>query len=302
MTVPPPSATRETLDNILERAQRELTALTNRLTSTIAGVWNGTAAWDDVTDIMATIDQLQADTRTAMFVLGQMSPWVPTAQYNTDRVPDAFNMAIRGIEDFIPNGDPRNIMDGDKFRYPQLERAVDWLREVGLSTSDELAAMTTDQRLRSFADPGINDPATLEIFKSELEQSLEAGESLPEFRKRIKGRVDVARNREEMAYRTNTKRAYVDGLEKTLDAPAVVDRFPYVVFNSTDDNRVRDHHWELDGLVAEKGTKLYALMMDVLREHNCRCNVIPITAARAAKMGINTLNDVSPEFRTAVAI
>ena len=277
--------------------------MTNRLERLIVQVRNGDAEFSEIEKLLRDIDELQADVRATADVIGRVSVWLPHLQDNPSGAPDAdpadvenqriFQLAINSLDNLRPGTpDP-----SQKFRFPQLRKAIDWLIEQGIATAAELAGMTERQKLDAISAPGINSTQTLEKLRTALSESLKGGESLQEFRKRIKGEVNLLRHEEETIYRTKTKQSYVEGLDQTLNSPGVRDRFTHVVFTATDDNRVRDHHWDLDGMVAEKGSPLYRVMLAILKEWNCRCSIIPITRERAEKMGVKSMQDLPREFR-----
>jgi hypothetical protein len=278
-------------------------------------VHNGEAEFSEVEALPLQIDALQADVRTAANILGRLSPWLPHVQDDPTgaaphqvapppaSIPREFQLAvdefreltIAGIDEIYPL--PERLPE-EPFRFPQLKNAAQWLRDNGLATEAELAAMSFRERQDAISAPGINSLETLEKLRNALAESLEAGEDLRDFRNRIKGEVDILRHQEETIYRTKTKQAYVDGLEQTLDAPGVKGRFTHVVFNATDDTRVRDHHWEMDGMVAERGSQLHKVMLAILKEWNCRCSVTPIDRAEAETRGENGISDLSADFRS----
>lgn len=265
--------------------------LTNALRIAVQRVWQGAATWDDVKAIMAKIDHLQVDARVGVNILGRMSPWQKSAQYNKEDA-YAFNMAIAEVG--TVGGEPQ---PGSAYRFPQLEKALKWLHNRGIATLDEFKRLSAIEQQQVFSAPGINSPQALEDLKKAVGESLKIGESFANFRKRIDRVVNLKKHEEELVYRTETKRAYVDGLDGTIRGGKVATKFPYVEYTATHDTRTRPTHRELDGKVAKIGSTLYDVMIAALKEPRCRCNIIPITEARADQLGINTVGDLDQMFR-----
>jgi len=292
----PPSVGILSQEKVRERSVRELNVLINKLEKCIVDVRQGKCEFKDVEKILEDIDLLQVDVKLSANIIGRLSPWKPELMYEPEPVNlQNFQLAIRGLND--SGNEPRGT-GAKKIRFPQLRKAIEWLIRQGIATAEEFAEMSAKEQQETFSAPGINSRKTLEKLRNTIATSLQAGESLDEFRKRLDPDIGLLRHEEETIYRTKTKSAYVEGLETTLDKPGVRDRFQWVMFVSTDDNRVRDHHWDLDGKIAKRGSTLHKIMLAVLKEWNCRCSIIPLNERQMIQRGGESrLSELPTEFR-----
>lgn len=185
----------------------------------------------------------------------------------------------------------------DDWRFPDLDDAVDWLvNQESIVSADELY-VTQQQLHRDAFAMNVGDVETVQRFQTAIAESLRAGESFAEFRKRVGDVAEITRSQQETLYRTNTKQAYLAGQVKALEQPRVKDRFRWVYYASTSDNRTRPTHWALDGMVAEVGSPLHRLFLKRQSEYNCRCTLIPLNERKAESFGVKTLSDVPVAFR-----
>lgn len=262
----------------------------NQLEGALVRAFQGEdAAWDDVNKILRDVDYTRADAQVASQIVGMVSPWIPEVQNNPQGVRQV-DLAIRGLDDILGQQGARPTVDGldDTVRYPGLEDAVRFITDRKIMTADGLAGLTTAEQFATFAAPGINSPSTLNRLKSVVADSVKAGDDLPTFRKKAQEVVTLEKHQEETLYRTESKRAYSDGLDRTMERPAVKKRFPFVRLTATNDDRVRDHHWDLDGIVVEVDSPGHKILKQVIREYNCRCTLTPLTERQAEAMGGHT--------------
>lgn len=283
MRLPPLRLTR---DSAADRALTELDRLTRQLERLLVRAWKGDdAAWDDVINVLRDVDYNQADARVASQIVGMLSPWIPEAQDNPQGRRQV-DLAIRGLDDvLVPRGGRPTTDTDDRYRYPGMEDAVKFITDRRIVTASELSGLTAEEKSATFSAPGINSPGTLSRLKALVADSLNQRDSLSDFRKKAREVVELEKHQEETLYRTETKRAYLDGLDRTLERPKVREKFPYVRLSATRDNRVRDHHWDMDGFIVEVGTNAHEIFKKILREYNCRCTPIALTEEQAVRMG-----------------
>ena len=235
-----------------------------------------------ILSIQKRIRVLQGKVAAAGHVLGMLSPWRPRIQAS-------------------PSGAPRQrpitMALGDVFDFPWLNDALEFLRGKGLMTQEQFDDLDRDEQAAAFSAPGVDDAQVLAELRNAVAESLKEGEGLRDFRRRIEDTVALSRSQTETLFRTQTKQAYIGGMERTLSDPVVEEEFPYVQYAATADTRVRDSHWDLDGMVVRRGTPEHALMLRALADYNCRCTLIPMTEADARRAGVKTMNDLSREAR-----
>ncbi|MEM7812574.1 MAG: phage minor head protein [Planctomycetota bacterium] len=139
----------------------------------------------------------------------------------------------------------------------------------------------------------------IERLKEKLEQSIERGESVETFRTSVKDAVELTRGQSETVLRTVTKTAYVEGQEEALAKPGISEAFPYVQIQVTRDERLRDTHRHMDGLIARRGSRAHKAFIKAMTDWNCRCRPTPISERKAMRLRhlIVEYEDLDPEFR-----
>lgn len=291
-----------TLDELIEAANEEAASL-----------------WDDLLDVLARLHQtgghespyhaeailnqlreLQADTLTAGRLLGMCSPWRPDLSSPPKGSRSIQRPMVSPIR--MANGQPilmsleginSDFAGGASIvRYPFLGDALAWLKEKKLATADQVKSMAALDKTSVFTVAGVNSIPKLQELRNEVARSLETGESFYNFRKRLGDKLSGTRAQQETVYRTNTKQAYVAGMEKTLDDPDVSEAFSYVLYAATTDNRTRSAHWQLDGFICSRKDPAYAVLKAAVSDWNCRCALITLNKRQAESRGIKTYNDL----------
>lgn len=295
-----------TLDELIESANAEAASLWDDLLDVLARL-HATGGHESpyrAEALLRQLQELQADTMTAGRLLGMCSVWRPelssppkgSRNIQKPLSPNPIRMAngqpilmsLDGIDaDF---GGSASII-----RYPFLNDALAWLREKQIATADQVKAMAAIDKSSVFTAADVNSLPTLIDLRNEVARSLETGESLYNFRKRLGDQLTGTRAQQETLYRTNTKQAYNAGMEKTLDDPDVGTAFDHVYYAATLDNRTRSSHWMLDGFVCSRKDPAYAVLQRAVNDWNCRCAIIPMNRRQAEAKGIKTYADLPAE-------
>lgn len=231
-------------------------------------------------DYWKVFEYISADAMMASQLAGIMDPFRG----------ETAELGIRAIFDSVIGGF-RSLLPGDKFRWPIMEKAVQWILGKGVVSAQDLQTLDRENRQKVFSVAGINSPETVQEVREIVSRSVSENLSLPEFRQELRQVVSLAKNHEETIYRTNTKQAYLQGFDSTLAKPRVSAALPYVRYNATPDRRVRRHHWALDGWIAEVNSPLYRLFLMAQKQFNCRCG---LTALRRVPDGkrVSQLSEV----------
>jgi len=290
----PPKPGNLTQERLVERASNEAADILAKVVNEMFAV-KESGDWSKVFRLLGQLASLDGDTRIAGAILGMISPWLPNLRdvpRGTPRSVRAIQMAVKGLDDILPEG------VGEQYRWPTLEDSIKWIVDEKVAGRDALQSLHRDMRRRAFSESVQGSQKLLTRLQDALAESMTAGDSVAEFRTRIKDVTEVSRSEAETILRTNTKQAYLYGQERTLDQPGVKDRFRWVYYASTKDNRVRPHHWALDGWVAERGTPLHRVFLKVQSEFNCRCTVIPCDQRRADEFGVKTESDLPSALRS----
>ena len=287
----------------------------------------------NVERLLDELRQLKADSTTAAKLLGMVSLWKPTVNSVPDGfgklqktatlanavefsletvssenrpieihidpldasytiVPHTVTLALPGAASGDPLGGPP---EGAKIRFSFVENAVQWVLAKDLATASEVSQMARADKLKVFTAPRIDDIPTLQQLRQQVSDSLATGESLYNFRKKLSDDLQLKRHEVETLYRTNTKQAYDDGLNRTLEKPHINERFGYVLYVATQDNRVRSSHWDLNELVAKVGSPLHKIFLAARADWNCRCGLIPLTYDQAKARGVSDYGDLPEE-------
>lgn len=230
---------------------------------------------------------LNADLRTAGRLLGMLSPWQPRVNTWAEPhiKPDPLSSVI--------------TLASKRWRFPWIQDAIDFLIKKAVVTASEFSKMVIADRRHVFSAPGIDDAKVLKKLQIQIADSLEKGESLATFRKKIAGETALTRSQTETLYRTETKRGYVAGFDKALRSPLVEEEFPAVLYSATPDQRVRDDHWDLDGyVILKKDRQAYKVFRNAADDYNCRCSLTPLSLDEAEERGISSFSDLPVDART----
>lgn len=270
-----------------------------RLETVMLDIRDGRGKWDEVVSLLTELRYLDADSRMAGAILGMLSPWLPTLRDTPAGTPQAVrqvSFGINGLDDILPL--PGTLDRNDEYRWPTLEKSIEWIVDQNVAGRDALQSLHRDLRRRAFSESVIQNTRILEGLQDALAQSLVDGDSVDQFRERLTGKLALPKAEAETLLRTNTKQAYLYGQERALDQPRVKDRFRWVYYAATKDIRTRKHHAALDGWVAERGTPLHRVFLKVQSEFNCRCTVIPCDESRANRYGVKTEADLPADLRS----
>lgn len=180
---------------------------------------------------------------------------------------------------------PVSVGDVQGYRFPWMDRAVEFLEAKKVIKASDFAKLSRDAKQEVFTVPGVDSKKVLKEIKQGIADSLEKGESLATYRKKIGDTLDLSKAQTETLFRTETKRSYVEGQETAVKNPVVRDEFPAVLYSATPDTRVRDEHWELDGFVCLTTDRAYAVLRRALRDYNCRCVLTLISADDVDRYG-----------------
>lgn len=245
--------------------------ISNRLFDELQKAFEAGATLAELNAIRKQIEDLGEQVRAASVALGLLAPWKPK-----QRKTGLITLGPSKLESW----------------FPWLKRAIDFITNKNVVTTQEFRQLTLDQQQASFTAPGIEDRKELSKLRDNIAQGAEVGESLADFRKRVGDELALTRAQQETVFRTNTHQGYVVGFDKGMKSKAVKEAFPAVMFSATPDNRVRDTHWSLDGFVCLRTDPAYKVLLRVLKDWNCRCSLIPLSLEDAEVEGLKTIKDI----------
>lgn len=261
----------------------------DRLWAALLDAMEKRASQATIDTIRMSILDLEAQMQTAGRLLGMLSPWQP-------RVNTYAGGAGEGADKL-----PMTLAD-DGYRFPWIGSAVEFLESQGVVSASDFAKMATADRREVFSAAAIDSPKKLRKLQATLAETLKEGGDLRQFRAKIEGELSLSRSQTETLYRTQTKRGYVAGFEKSMASPVVADEFPAVLFSATPDSRVRDDHWDLDGVVVLRSdARAYKVLSNAAKDWQCRCALIPLSLAEAESRGIKSYSELPADARAKYA-
>ena len=238
--------------------------------------------WQRFLDLCEELDGLWAELDVSCWTLGMLSPWVPQEKQGE---PTLAQLAGELIP-FTPESKP------DLWTWPTLRAAVEFAEKQQIIGRDQWAQTATAAEQEARKHPiAIRFQSQVDDFRRHLVDGLAEGDSVAQFKNRIRDTVDATEATVERNFRTSSKRAFLDGVGNVTRS----NRFPYVKYVATMDNRTRPEHRAMDGRIIEVGTPEHAKALDLQREYNCRCTMIPLTAKQAEREGFKPKDAPKPQ-------
>lgn len=176
----------------------------------------------------------------------------------------------------------------------RYEEAVQWFLERVTVTPDELDKIGERARAQAFTVAGFEELKSVNAFYDATLHSLEKGESLGKFKKRIRESLgpDAFTPRLKSAYVTNMQSAYNAGRHDQMTQPSVVNYLTHWSHDSVFDSHTTDICKERDNLVVPASSP-YWLTNHPPLHHHCRSGVRAYTERQAREKGI-TANPSPP--------
>lgn len=258
---------------LTDKALTELARLEREFLAEAVKLRERRGSWDRLAMLYDLMDALAAELSTLCRVLGFLSPWVPQ----------------------VKNGEPTlAVLDGvldpattSLWKWPTLRSAIEWLDGQQVLSWLDYRNLAEADRKAAFSIPPVRKIETLNVLKGALVDSFARGESVADFTRTAKTIVSAQTHAIERTYRTKSKQAYLQGVDTLTRSPRVRDRFPWVKYVATEDNRTRPTHRAMDGKIARVGSPLAEEFRRLQEEYNCRCTMIPLTNAMAEREGID---------------
>jgi SPP1 gp7 family putative phage head morphogenesis protein len=240
------------------------------------------SAYNRLLELLTELDQIEGELDLSCELIGMLSPWAPQVKEGEPTLAQL----DAGLVPFTPASDP------DLWTWPTLRKSLDFLSEQEILSSSEWNSRVRNAESRAREQPlRIRLESQIEQFRQHLRDGLANGDSVAEFKKRVKPTIEATDSTIERNFRTSSKRAYLDGVDKVTNKKT----FPFVKYVATKDNRTRPTHRAMDGRVIEVGTPEYDRAVELQREYNCRCTLIPLTDKQAEREGVKQ-PDLNIEF------
>ena len=124
----------------------------------------------------------------------------------------------------------------------------------------------------------------VEMVKRSVSNAMDDGLDFSQWKETLSEDVikSLSNARLETVYRTNVGVAY--GQSQRFNA-FTSDETPYLMYSATGDDRTREGHMKLDGVIKRADSKFWDKYMPSW-DYNCRCDAIPLSKEDAQEMGI----------------
>lgn len=251
---------------------------------------------NDLRVFLNVFDDLQRDVGLATYLMGLMSPWSARMHYKPDgtvrpKALKTIDMATTtSLRSFLTTKGKSSIFTNDSLSatFTKLEEAASWLATNGLTSIDDFRTIAEQYKV----DPAFRTEDVLADLNKAVEESLLSGDDFSAFKQRVSRTIQFPNKSAETLFRTQTKRAYVEGQNRIMQTPAVKRLFPYYKYSATNDTRVRDEHWDLDGVVVSADdSESMTYCQEKIKEYNCRCSFYPISEKEARRIGLKKIRN-----------
>lgn len=98
----------------------------------------------------------------------------------------------------------------------------------------------------------------------------------------------IPMHRLEMFYRQGVKETATNAEQRQLDDPTISDKYPFVIYKTVDDRRVRPTHALMEGFIACRWEDAGCDMLRIVSPPagwNCRCRLVLVTVHEARRKG-----------------
>lgn len=147
------------------------------------------------------------------------------------------------------------------------------------------------QELRrlAFTVSNLETLSMVKIVQTSLENARKEGVSFYEWKNSLNQDAvrSLSRQRLETVYRTNMSSVYNSS---TRFNASTAGSTPYLMFSAVGDQRARESHQELDGVIKKASDPFWNLYTPPLG-YNCRCTIIPLSEDDAKERGVSTETD-----------
>lgn len=180
----------------------------------------------------------------------------------------------------------------------RFEEALEYWRSLRVVTETQLEAMEKRARVRTWTLAGVAQLNILRDVFAALDQAIEKGQTLEEFKERI-GPV-LSQKRAELAFRNGVQKAYNAGRWEQIKDPEVRRVRPYLMFDAILDSRTSPICTTRNRTI-KPADDAYWVTNNPPLHHRCRSSLRSLTEAQAKRHGGITDDtheqpEVSPGF------
>lgn len=184
--------------------------------------------------------------------------------------------------------------DADAFLAMPFDEAVAFFRDKQVITAAEFDALRGRYRAGGFVARQLATRRLEEVARDSIQRLLEQGVTIPEAVQRIRsaeadelglGIAPTSSGYLDNVIRTNVATAYGAGRWQAINDPNVRALRPWVQYRTAGDERVRNGHRALNGLVFASGSELAARYAPPLF-YQCRCVMVTLSARQFGDRGL----------------
>lgn len=261
----------------------------------IVGMYDGgqtSDMWQRFIDLTRELDEVWGELDLAAWAIGQLSPWAPQVR---DGEPTLAQLAAPLFPNVFVPGEPTAPQSSIRWTWDALTQGLEFLKGQEILSTGEWNATVLEAESTARRQPiTLAIGSQIDAFRKHLIDAHAEGDTLRQFKKRIAGTITSTAAAVERNFRTSSKRAYLDGVQKITNTG----RFPYVKYVATEDNRTRPDHRAMDGKILRVGTPEHARAVEMQKSYNCRCALVALTREQAIREG---LKEDGPVLETAAA-
>lgn len=275
--------------------------LRSRLVSVLAEstIYNHARLLDECRAVLAEYEPLLAEN----FLITDLAAFISGFDTVASKTPEQVLRELAFINGKGPPKPPRfwfpTVAGGEDgepiIRFPLIEKAAERLMERRILTPARFERLTAEAKQHAFTVAGQQSEATIGKIRDVLAENIEHGTSLRGFKNRLREEIDTSEIgpwHQELIYRQNVQRSFMDAHDELASDPIVADVFPYQAIVPIHDGRCRDEHLALEKLGLD-GTNVFRMddheFWNVFLppwDWGCRCGVLLMTAEAAARAGV----------------
>jgi len=168
------------------------------------------------------------------------------------------------------------------------KKAIEFFKKLIPVTAAEITELDEKLERYGFRIAEIENARILALAKAGIEDALESGITVGEFRKRVNAVFDsegisrLSKHHIENVFTTNLHTAYSAGNWEVMHDPDVADYFPYYQYLTAGDESVRPSHKAMHRFIAHRDDPVWDTWWTP-NGYRCRCRVRAISKYEAAK-------------------
>lgn len=179
------------------------------------------------------------------------------------------------------------------FRFEPLApaEAIRWAAERRVLTPDEFRKLSEEETALAFTVAGVAELDVLAALQADVQSALEQGTNLADWRiaadqtLMAAGLDPMGAWKAQTIFRNQIMTAYNVGRHEQMTRPAVLKARPIWQYDAIDDGASRPAHVAMDGRAFAADDPIWATWFPP-NGHNCRCNVLTLSAREAARRGV----------------